>query len=366
MIQSGGFAGVRFGVQYFYLMKFYPAFLNKWVLPGVVCAVLASGCNLTEGLKLEAVNATSVVQTAGSIIENIKTQSPLLSIAATPTPNIVTPTPQDPSATAIQTTAAALKPLRCDMAGAGNPLDITIPDDSRLVPGERFSKIWRLDNLGSCEWGAGYAVVWFSGEDLSAAREQLFLTTVAPGTSVDFSVDMIAPEKPGLYSGFWMLRNPAGDLFGIGPNGNSPFWVRIQVVAIETAVPTSTATLLATPIVLSNGQASLTLNQSFDLDAGQTAANDHQDFRLDQISPDNVQWMPLNNARFAVFGMTPPGELECQYATLSDQPLIVNNLEADVHLCYRTSDGLPGMLRISSLLTGGSTLEFSYTTWAVP
>lgn len=347
-------------------MKFYTAFVDRFVFPGVVCAVLISGCTLTQRLNLPSVNPTSIYQTAGAIMDDLQTQLPSGGGASTPTPRIITPTLQDLPGTSAPTASPTAVPARCDQAGAGNPLDVTIPDDSRLVPGESFTKTWRLVNLGSCEWGSGYAVVWFSGDDLSAAREQPLLFSVAAGSSTDFSVDMVAPEKPGLYSGYWMLRTPAGELFGIGPGGNSPFWVRIQVVAVETAVPTTTQTQQATPIVLSSGTASLAVGQSFDLDTGQTAVDVHQDFRLDPISPDNVQWKPLNNARFAIFGMNSPGSLECQYATLTDQPIPVSNFEIDIHLCYLTSDGMPGMLKIISLPVSGSPMNYSFTTWAVP
>jgi hypothetical protein len=163
-----------------------------------------------------------------------------------------------------------------------------------------------------------------------------------------------------------MLRNASGDLFGIGPNGNSPVWVRIQVVAVETPIPTITATVMPTSIVLVEGSGSLLAGQTFDLDSGQTTADNQVDIRLEETNPDTLQWTPLNNARFAVFGLNTPGELECQYATMTDQPLAVSDFEAGIYLCYRTSEGLPGRLQIASLPVDGSPLTLNFTTWAVP
>jgi hypothetical protein len=39
-----------------------------------------------------------------------------------------------------------------------------------------------------------------------------------------------------------MLSNADGELFGIGPNGDAPFWARIIVVPSETETPTPTNT----------------------------------------------------------------------------------------------------------------------------
>ncbi len=62
-------------------------------------------------------------------------------------------------------------------------------------------------------------------------------SSVPPGRTIDLSIPLKAPNTPGSYQGYWALRNPAGDLFGWGPNGDYPFWVDIQVVQ-PTATPT--------------------------------------------------------------------------------------------------------------------------------
>jgi hypothetical protein len=42
-----------------------------------------------------------------------------------------------------------------------------------------------------------------------------------PGQTVEITVDMVAPLKPGTYQGNWKLRNASNVLFGIGPNGSA-------------------------------------------------------------------------------------------------------------------------------------------------
>jgi hypothetical protein len=348
-------------------MKFYSNFVCKVIFPGAICAVLVSACNLPADLPLDAIDITAVYQTADAFVkQQFKTPQPETIPNPSPTPRVITPTSVIFTRTTEPSPSPTSSSSRCDQAGAGNPLDVTIPDDTRLVPGESFTKTWRLVNLGTCEWTSEYTVVWFSGDDLGAIREQPFLFTVSAGSTVEFAVDMTAPGVPGIYSSYWMVRSATGDLFGIGPNGNSPFWVRIQVVAVETAAPTVTATIAPTSIVLANGSASLVSGQGFDLDSGQDNSENQIDFKLEQSGSNPLQWAPENNSRFAVFGLNQPTELECQYATLSDQPLSLSTFESGIFLCYRTSKGLPGRLRVDTLPAGATPMQLTFTTWAIP
>ncbi|RPJ50549.1 MAG: hypothetical protein EHM21_04765, partial [Chloroflexi bacterium] len=121
----------------------------------------------------------------------------------------------------------------CDLVQPGRPLDVTVPDDTRFHPGEYFSKTWRLVNVGSCPWTREYAAVWFSGNELGLVRSQPLSKEVRSGQTIDITVDMVAPQTPGTYQSNWKLSNPKGDLVGIGPKGDAPFWVRIVVVAVD-------------------------------------------------------------------------------------------------------------------------------------
>jgi hypothetical protein len=46
---------------------------------------------------------------------------------------------------------------------------------------------------------------------------------------VDVSVNMVSPAANGTYKGNWSLKNPTGRIFGLGANGDVPFWVQIVV-----------------------------------------------------------------------------------------------------------------------------------------
>jgi hypothetical protein len=55
---------------------------------------------------------------------------------------------------------------------------------------------------------------------------------VDPGQVIDLAIGLTAPTSTGRYRGQWMLRNPAGQLFGITPNANQPFWADINVAGL--------------------------------------------------------------------------------------------------------------------------------------
>ena len=202
----------------------------RFFLP-ILCVVMLggmTGCNPILPLKVfPSLTPASIPPGATRTPPVDHPSSPAIqtSVAASPSPSPrATPdTGKDPTGT--------LTPTRvCNLAAAGRPIDVTIPDDTRVGPGDSFVKTWRLVNMGSCTWTRGYAAVWFSGMAMGGQREESLRRSVSPQESVDISVEMSAPLLTGEYQSNWKLRDEAGNFFGIGPAGNSPFWVRIEVV----------------------------------------------------------------------------------------------------------------------------------------
>jgi len=341
----------------------------KIILPGILCVALFSACNSPDGLPIDPSDPTGIVQTANYIDSGfVGTLQPDLIPQATE-PSDQTIQTINAQASVLVTTSQEIElsdPKPCNQASAGMPLDVTIPDDTRLDPNTDFTKIWRLENAGSCTWTNEYSLVWFSGEEFGSVKHQPILTDVTSGQTTEIAVDLVSPEEPGLHSGFWMLQSDKGELFGIGPDGNSPFWVRIQVSAVSTATPTITPTTIPTSIVFTTGTVSLLPGTYIDLDRGETTKEDQADGSLEQIGSSDYQWTSKNSGRYSVFGLSEPGELECTLATLSDEPILLTFLEAGTYFCYRTGEGLPGRLKIESLPVGGSPMVISFTTWAAP
>jgi hypothetical protein len=134
---------------------------------------------------------------------------------------------EPPAPTSTPTTAPTNTPqARCDQATF---VSETIPDGTDFNPGQAFTKTWTLQNSGSCTWNADYDVVFFSGNAMGApAAKPLTSATVAPGQSVQITLELQAPTTAGTHRGDFKLRNAGGVLFGIGPSDNA-FWVKIDV-----------------------------------------------------------------------------------------------------------------------------------------
>lgn len=225
-----------------YRYRLYPIFLLSISLVVLVIMFAVRACtnnNLTFDRYLSRINASGVVETE-DIQPNTPTQSPVPSETATlePTSTILV-------ATETQTlTAAASTPTvpddGCNVAGF--VADVTVPDGAVFKPGVKFTKIWRLINDGTCTWNENYKLYYYSGEQMSGPdSQQMISIPVPPGTIIDISVDLVAPAEVGEYKGYWALKDPDGNHFGIGPL-NNPFYVKIRVKdpldsATDTPVP---------------------------------------------------------------------------------------------------------------------------------
>ena len=161
-----------------------------------------------------------VQQTTIAMTQNAPTQT---SVPATSTPLPPTSTPA-PTNTAFPTATTA---SYCDWVTFVQ--DVTIPDGTRFNAGDTFTKTWRLKNRGTCTWTADYMLVFTSGDAMGNTTAVRLPGNVAPGQTVNVSVTLTAPARRGTYTGQWMLRNPAGVLFGYGDRANQSFYVSILV-----------------------------------------------------------------------------------------------------------------------------------------
>lgn len=354
---------------------------------GLVFSLLA-GCNMPNGEASSSptINVTQAYETvAARLTESAATPSP--SPLAQPSATLLASAtlPALAPTTAAAATATQAPPANtptaqklCDQAAAGSPIDVTIPDNTVLQPGQAFNKIWRLVNVGTCTWETSYAAVFFSGEQMSAPAVVSLKGQVAPGQSVDISVDMVAPLAAGKYQGNWKLRNAASVLFGIGPNSSAPFWVLVQVLATTTATvspspssgpptvtPTPTATTTSIPVQASGG-AQLDPNDTLDLDSNQVNSPSGQDLLYQLITGSQYQLVPQGSAALAVYGSTRPNLNDCQADDLTQSPLRVDNLSSGTYLCYRTDQGRPGWMRLAGFDTASGVLSVEILTWAVP
>lgn len=173
----------------------------------------------------QAAGATAVAQLT-QIAGSSPTPLPPTPTATTPAESLTdTPVPPTPTSTRSQPTAI---PLPCDAAAF--VADVSTADGKKLQPGAHFTKTWRLKNTGTCAWTPDYDLVLTRGDRMGGSKAVSLDTRVKPGQTVDVSVDLVAPSEPGEYTGWWMLRNADGKLFGIGDQQDKSFWTNIRVV----------------------------------------------------------------------------------------------------------------------------------------
>jgi hypothetical protein len=342
----------------------------------LLLAVGLAGCNMPRSDATAEPDVTQAYQTVAARLTEAATLTPRASATLIPTatPLTTTPTGQGTAATAtVRATSAPTSQTKlCDQAAPGVPIDVTVPDDTQMTPGQNFTKTWRLQNTGTCTWTKDYSVAVFSGDAMNAPASVPMPSSVAPGQSVDISVDLTAPGAAGTYQGNWKLRNKEGAWFGIGPGGSSPFWVRIVVAGSSTTL-TITPTqgtpypgdTTPTPGVLVSGSTALLPNDRINLDTSQINAGAGEDLAY-QIEGDRPLLSPLGNALVSVYGSSTPTFQSCQGSAFVNSAIRLLQQSPGTYVCYRTDQGLYGWVRLMALDASNGSLSLQFQTWNNP
>jgi Ig-like domain from next to BRCA1 gene len=91
--------------------------------------------------------------------------------------------------------------------------DETIPDFSRMQPGESFTKTWLVINNGTCTWKAGFQFAFYGGDPMGGSNYTL-TQPVTPGQQMDLSIPMTAPSGTGIEISTWRMSDITGWFFG--------------------------------------------------------------------------------------------------------------------------------------------------------
>jgi hypothetical protein len=130
--------------------------------------------------------------------------------------DVIVPTPT-PAPTPEPTPTAAPEPTLQPGAAATYMVqfveDVTVKDNTQFDKGKDFTKTWRLKNSGTVAWPADTALAYDSGENMAAVKT-VPVGAVAPGATVDISVDMKAPDKDAVVQSRWSLKSAAGSFRG--------------------------------------------------------------------------------------------------------------------------------------------------------
>lgn len=161
--------------------------------------------------------------------------SPTAGMTSTPIPS-KTPVPSftpygyKPSQTPGGPTSSAITALPGDTCLKGEFVaDVTIPDGTRMNPGQTFTKTWRIRNAGTCPWAADFTLIYFKGDKMGGPDFINLPHVVAPGQTIDLSLNLTAPSSNGSYQGYWKFQDQTGVQFGVGSTAQKSIWVQINV-----------------------------------------------------------------------------------------------------------------------------------------
>lgn len=107
--------------------------------------------------------------------------------------------------------------------------DVTMPDGTEVQPGEEFTKIWQVKNIGTCTWTPDYSLIPVWGDEMGTRPPVPLGQVVQPGDIAEISMDMKAPYLPACYFTYWMMVDNQGNKFGTGSIAQGNFWVNVSV-----------------------------------------------------------------------------------------------------------------------------------------
>jgi hypothetical protein len=184
---------------------------------------------------ISACNLPNSVPTPNSepTVAAISTPLPVVTFPVPMATNIPTGIPSN-TATPAPTTGSSSGSSSCTNS-ADFVTDISVPDGTALDSSVSFVKTWRIKNTGTCTWDSRYSLVFVDGTLLMPVDYAPLPGTVAPGQTIDLSLNMTSPIYPGNYESDWKLRTPSGTLFGVGRQ-NSPLWIKIVIGSPDTTI----------------------------------------------------------------------------------------------------------------------------------
>ncbi|MEP6894518.1 MAG: NBR1-Ig-like domain-containing protein [Chloroflexota bacterium] len=214
--------------------------MNKKIIWMLIPVLILTGC-LT--VSQESASTKTALQFVTSTLPPTK---PGITLPTeTPIPLTETPNPLTPSATSAPVAACKDSAILVD--------DVNYPDDTVLSAGEKFTKTWKLQNVGRCKW-TGYTIAFASGDRMDSPDAAAVPETEA-GKPVEVSIDLVAPASDGTYQGNFELRNAKGVVLQIGTEAT--FWVKIKVGAGDTS------NAVGTPVVSQAGNCTYTTNDGY-------------------------------------------------------------------------------------------------------
>ncbi len=189
----------------------------------VYISALITGCGSSPAATPTIDPQLIMTDVAGTIQADF-TQVALLTPSATIAPPPIAtplPIPTQPLPLAPTSPANALGPAPVLPAESPDNAtwieDVETPDGTIFEGGDRFTRIWKIENSGTTIWNTDYRLIYYYGEPIMCdeADKVIYLQqTVDPYNQITFSVRMTAPDQHGTYKNHFRMINDKGEIFG--------------------------------------------------------------------------------------------------------------------------------------------------------
>jgi next-to-BRCA1 protein 1 len=191
--------------------------VKKFILAIIVASLTVFSLSACSAATPTEDPVLKITQVASTVLAQL-TQSAALTPSATAT--------LEPTATQIPPTNTPSEPIEAPTntpnAGSNSSGDKsvfvgeTVPDGTTFGYNTEFTKTWKFKNLGTTTWTTDYSLVMIDGTYFPPQNlHTIYLPkSVAPGETVEISVDFVSPITPGTYYSMWKLANAAGITFG--------------------------------------------------------------------------------------------------------------------------------------------------------
>jgi hypothetical protein len=119
--------------------------------------------------------------------------------------------------------------------------DVSVPDNTRFEKEEKFTKTWRLRNAGTDTWPKDTVLIFEQGSQMTDVS-QTQVGKVAPGETVDISVEMVAPSDDGTFKSVWHLEAagnaiPGGGVFVVIKTGEEQTETETELATTDAPAP---------------------------------------------------------------------------------------------------------------------------------
>jgi hypothetical protein len=114
---------------------------------------------------------------------------------------------------------------------------VNYPDETVMSPGQNFTKTWKVENNGTCDWLFGYRLTVVDGGNMDPTIHGSLGKLVKPGSWAELSATLSAPTKAGTYTAYFRFSDGShqfGATLGVT--------IKVENAPANTAVPANTNT----------------------------------------------------------------------------------------------------------------------------